>query len=169
MIFDRQYLERYSFGYRPLGTEPPRSVARAGSLAELADKLGIDAAGLTAETERFNNFVRKGVDEDFHRGETRWRLAQDSGAKGRNARLGTLEVPPFYGVEMHPFLGSSSAGLLTNEHAQVIHLRRHPIPGLYAVGVVAARTELGAGYQAGLNIASGMTFGYLAAQHMRAA
>lgn len=169
MIFDRQYLERYSFGYLPVGTELPQSVARADSLGGLAARLGIDAAGLTAEVEGFNAFVRKGVDEDFHRGETRWRLAQDSGTKGRNSRLGTVEAQPFYGVEMHPFLGSSSAGLLTNEHAQVIHQRRHPIPGLYAVGVVAARTELGAGYQAGLNIASGMTFGYLAAQHMRAA
>jgi 3-oxosteroid 1-dehydrogenase len=169
MIFDRQYLERYSFGYLPLGTELPRSVARADSVAELAGKLKIDAAGLTAEVERFNGFVRKGVDEDFHRGETRWRLAADSGTKERNSRLGTIEAPPFYGVETHPFLGSSSAGLLTNEHAQVIHQRRHPIPGLYAVGVVAARTELGAGYQAGLNMASGMTFGYLAAQHMRTA
>jgi 3-oxosteroid 1-dehydrogenase len=168
MIFDRQYLEQYSFGYQPLGAEVPRSVARADSVDELANKLGIDAKGLSEEVARFNEFARNGVDEDFHRGETRWRLAQDSGTKGPNARLGTIETPPFYGVEMHPFLGSSSAGLLTNEHAQVIHQRRHPIPGLYAVGVVAARTELGAGYQAGLNIASGMTFGYLAAQHMRA-
>jgi 3-oxosteroid 1-dehydrogenase len=166
MIFDRQYLEQYSFGYQPLGAEVPRSVARDGSLDALANKLGIDANGLSEEVARFNGFARNGVDEDFHRGETRWRLAQDKETKGPNARLGTIETPPFYGVEMHPFLGSSSAGLLTNEHAQVVHQRRHPIPGLYAVGVVAARTELGAGYQAGLNIASGMTFGYLAAQHM---
>jgi succinate dehydrogenase/fumarate reductase flavoprotein subunit len=166
MIFDSQYLERYSFGYLPVGTELPRSVARADTLAELAGKLGVDAGGLSVEVERFNAFVRNGIDKDFHRGETRWRLAQDSGTQGRNPRLGTIEAAPFYGIEMHPFLGSSSAGLLTNKHAQVIHQRRRPIPGLYAVGVVAARTELGAGYQAGLNIASGMTFGYLAARHM---
>jgi hypothetical protein len=56
---------------------------------------------------------------------------------------------------------------LTNKHAQVLHQRRHPIPGLYASGVAAARTELGAGYQAGLNLASGMTFSCLAIEHMR--
>ena len=68
---------------------------------------------------------------------------------------------------MHPSLGSTSAGLLANANAQVVHQRRHPIPGLYASGVVAARTELGAGYQAGLNLASGMTFSYLAVRHMQ--
>jgi hypothetical protein len=56
--------------------------------------------------------------------------------------------------------------LLTNEDAQVIHQRRRPIPALYATGVVAARTELGAGYQAGQNLASAMTFSYLAIEHM---
>jgi hypothetical protein len=33
-------------------------------------------------------------------------------------------------------------------------------------GVVAARNEIGAGYQAGINLASGMTFSYLAVKHM---
>jgi hypothetical protein len=36
----------------------------------------------------------------------------------------------------------------------VIHQRRHPIPGLYASGNVAAATEHGVGYQAGLSLAS---------------
>ena len=53
-----------------------------------------------------------------------------------------------------------------DEHARVLHQRRRPIPGLYATGVASARTELGAGYQAGLNMASGLTFGMLAAEHM---
>jgi 3-oxosteroid 1-dehydrogenase len=166
LIFDEQYLARYSFGYLPPGAKMPKSVVRADSVRDLATKLGIDPDGLAASVERFNGFARNGVDEDFHRGETHWKLAQDSGSAGRNPRLGTIGSPPYYGIELHPFLGSSSAGLLTNEHAQVIHQRRYPIAGLYAAGVVAARTELGAGYQAGLNIASGMTFGYLAVKHM---
>jgi hypothetical protein len=52
------------------------------------------------------------------------------------------------------------------KNGQVIHQRRTPIAGLYASGIVAARSELGAGYQAGLNLASGMTFSYLAVRHM---
>jgi 3-oxosteroid 1-dehydrogenase len=116
---------------------------------------------------RFNGFAATGVDEDFMRGALRWGLADRSAEGRRNSSLGTLEQPPFYAIELHPSLGSSSAGLLTNAHAQVLHQRRYPIRGLYASGVVAARTELGAGYQAGLNLASGMTFSYLAVQHMK--
>jgi hypothetical protein len=48
----------------------------------------------------------------------------------------------------------------------VIHQRRHPIPGLYASGNAAAATEHGVGYQAGLSLASSMTFSYLAVRHM---
>jgi hypothetical protein len=48
----------------------------------------------------------------------------------------------------------------------VIHQRRYPIPGLYASGNVAAATEQGVGYQAGLSLASSMTFSHLAVRHM---
>jgi 3-oxosteroid 1-dehydrogenase len=147
----------------------PRSVASSGTLAELAAKLGINADGLGQTVARFNRFADAGTDEDFHRGEIRWRLANRSGAKSPNPALGTIAQPPFYGLELHPSLGTSSAGLLTNAHAQVMHQRRRPIAGLYASGVVAARTELGAGYQAGLNLASAMTYGMLAVRHMRSA
>ena len=49
---------------------------------------------------------------------------------------------------------------------RVIHQRRHPIPGLYASGNAVAATEHGVGYQAGLSLASAMTFSYLAVRHM---
>ena len=135
----------------------------------LAEQLGIDAGGLSRTVTRFNDFARTGIDADFHRGERKWRLADGPHERRPNSRLGGIETAPFYGIELHPSLGTSSAGLLTDRHAQVLHQRRHPIPGLYASGVAAARTELGAGYQAGLNLASGMTFSWLAVRHMRGA
>jgi 3-oxosteroid 1-dehydrogenase len=79
--------------------------------------------------------------------------------------LGTLRDAPFYGVQLRP-TGSGSAGLLTNADAQVLGHDRSPITGLYAIGNAAAKTELGVGYQAGLTMASGMTFGLLAARQM---
>ena len=72
---------------------------------------------------------------------------------------------PFYGIALQP-AGGSSAGLLTNRHAQVIQQRRRPMPGLYASGNAASATEQGIGYQAGLSLASSMTFSYLAIRHM---
>jgi 3-oxosteroid 1-dehydrogenase len=164
LIFDRQYLRDFSFANLPVGAPVPKAVPVAATLAELAAKLRLDPDRFCATIERFNRFARAGLDEDFHRGEQRWRLAARDAAKGSSG-LGTIEEPPFYGVELHPTI-ANSAGLLTNIAAQVIHQRRHPIPGLYASGVAATRDEVGAGYQAGLTLSSGMTFSYLAVRHM---
>jgi len=164
LIFDAQYLERYSFANRPVGSIVPRTVACADTLSELATMLCIEAGGLQRTVSRFNGFAASGVDEDFHRGEHQWKLASQLRHPG-NGSLGTVEKPPFYGIELHP-AGGSSAGLLTDVHARVIHQRRSPIPGLYASGNAAATTEQGIGYQAGLSLAAAMTFSYLAVQHM---
>ena len=166
LIFDQQFAKSYSLAHLPVGAAVPSSVARADTIAGLATKLGIDTIGLDRTVERFNGFAAAGADEDFQRGALRWRLA-DRAAEGRkNPSLGALDQPPFYGLELRPSLGTTSAGLLTNAQGQVLHQRRHPIAGLYASGVVAARNEIGAGYQAGINLASGMTFSYLTVKHM---
>jgi 3-oxosteroid 1-dehydrogenase len=165
LIFDAQYLKKYSFANQPAGSDVPKTVARAGNLPELAAKLGIDRDQLEKTVGRFNRSVATGVDGDFHRGENQWKLASAKATRGANGSLGTIEEPPFYGVELHP-TGASSVGLLADERGQVIHQRRHPIPGLYASGNVAAATEHGVGYQAGLSLASSMTFSYLAVRHM---
>ena len=164
LIFDAQYLERYSVANRPVGSVVPRTVARADTLYELAATLRIEPGGLQQTVSRFNRFAASGVDEDFHRGEHQWKLASRPRQPG-NGSLGTVEKPPFYGIELHP-AGGSSAGLLTDAHARVIHQRRRPIPGLYASGNAAAATEQGIGYQAGLSLAAAMTFSYLAVRHM---
>jgi succinate dehydrogenase/fumarate reductase flavoprotein subunit len=168
LIFDQQYPDHYSFANRAAGSAVPDAVARGETVAALATKLGIDPAALTDTVERFNAYARAGADADFHRGESKWCLASGEMRPGKNPSLGAVEKPPFYGVELHPSVGNS-AGLLANRHGQVMHQRHRPIAGLYASGVAAARTEMGAGYQAGLNLASAMTFSYLAVEHMATA
>src|ERR1700751_1720130 len=157
LIFDAQYLRRYFFPTRPSGSAVPETVSRAGNLPELAEKLGIDPEQLKNTVHRFNGFVGKGADDDFHRGEHQWKLAAANTAQSTNGTLGAIEEPPFYGIELRP-AGGSSVGLLTDIRGRVIHQRRHPIPGLYASGNAAAATEQGIGYQAGLSLASSMTF-----------
>jgi succinate dehydrogenase/fumarate reductase flavoprotein subunit len=129
--------------------------------------LEIDADRLCSTVERFNGFVQKGADDDFHRGHIPWsnRAAGDSSQK--NPNLGVISEPPFFGIELLT-TGTSAVGLVTNGQGQVIHLRGHTIPGLYAVGDVAAGRHVGVGYQAGLSLAGAMTFGWLAAQHAAA-
>lgn len=167
LIFDSQFQQRLSFADRPTGAPIPDWVARGETVAELSGKLAIDAAALTRTIERFNEFARTGVDEDFHRGQRHWSVGSPlKRADARNASLGSLSVGPFYGIELHPS-AFAAAGLVANSAAQVMHQRRGPIEGLYAVGNAAAHTEYGVGYQAGHSLTSGMTFGYLAVLHMR--
>jgi hypothetical protein len=172
LIFDQQYVDGFSFIAAPRGSAVPAWVSRADTAQELAAKLAIDPAGLAATVGRFNGFARRGADPDFKRGEAAWCLAKKDVWKPTRAdekyispTLGTLRIPPFYGVELHPSV-FASAGLVANASAQVINQRGAPIAGLYAAGNNAAHTEYGVGYQAGFSLGSGMTFGYLAARHM---
>ena len=161
LIFDHSYASQFSFANRPAGSPIPECVPRAQTLVELAGLLGVEVDGLQATVARFNLFADQGADEDFHRGEQKWRLAGPS----KNRSLGRIETPPFFGVELHP-TNSNSTGLLTDHLGRVMHHRRRAIPGLYATGYAAAPTESGIGYQAGILLAASMTFGYLAARDM---
>ncbi|MFN2646238.1 MAG: FAD-binding protein, partial [Burkholderiales bacterium] len=160
LIFDHQYAQRYIASVA--GARLPTSITAAPTLSELAAKLGIDALGLQATAERFNRFAQQDKDEDFRRGEMAWRLAKEGG-KARS--LGAIDKAPFYGVELQPS-AISSAGLAADARGRVLHVRGQPIPGLYASGNAAARTEYGAGYQAGHSLTSAITFSYLAVQDM---
>ena len=96
-------------------------------------------------------------------------LADRDAIKGGNPinrRLGTLEKPPYYGLRLYPGVFVSSGGVRTNSHGQVVDAHSAGIANLYAVGNVSAHLEYGIGYQAGYSLTSGMTFGYLAVQHM---
>lgn len=161
LIFDQQFADRHSFGGRPPGASIPSWVTRADSVEVLARQLGIDADGLGATLRDFNAGAREGVDRTFRRGQSSWGLNR----YGAASTLGTIDVAPFHGVRLHP-TALSSAGLLADTSARVRHVRGHPMPGLYAVGNAAARTETGSGYQTGFSLASGITFGLIAARHI---
>lgn len=165
LVFDQQFADSCSFAGRPAGAPIPRWVRRSDSIEGLANLLGVDAKNLDRTVRRFNGFVRRGRDEDFGRGELKWTLAKEKRGSAPRS-LGTLQRAPFYGIELSPSV-ASSAGLLTNRHAQVLRFGREPVDGLYAVGNAAAHTEFGSGYQAGLTMASGMTFGLMAGLHMK--
>ena len=168
LIFDDQYAEAFSFAGASVGAPIPEWVSRAETLEDLAEALGIDPGGLARTVDRFNAFARSGLDEDFRRPSRAWTLARRESwgnAGSRNPSLGALERPPFYGLALHPS-GFVSAGLATNRHGQVLDYSDTAIPGLYAAGDAAAKDDHGIGYQAGCSIASGMTFGYLAAHHL---
>lgn len=166
LIFDRGFLEEYSFAGRPPGSPAPHGLPRADTLADLAAQLGIDPATLGETVERFNRGAAAGTDPDFGRGSSAWARRSAGDRSRAHPNLGPVDRRPFYGIELRPS-GLPSTGLLTNDRAQVIHVGGEPIEGLYACGNVAAPTDYGTGYQAGLSLASGITFGFLAGEHAR--
>jgi hypothetical protein len=112
LVFDQQYVDGFSFIDAPRGSRIPAWVSQADTLAELAGLLRVDPEGLAAAVERFNGFARKGVDDDFARGQAAWTLAKKdlwkptrSDEQYINPSLGTLRVPPFYGVELCVCIG----------------------------------------------------------------
>lgn len=163
-IFDRQYLAKYGLPPLPPSAEIPEWIPHAQTIPDLARILGVDEGGLAATAERFNHFAASGDDEDFRRGHMPWSRQAAGDSSQINPNLGPISEPPFFGLEMLPINGNS-VGLQTDANGQVLHLRGHAIPGLYACGEVAAWLHVGIGYQAGLSLAGGMTFGWLAAQH----
>ncbi len=168
VIFDQQHRDRTAFANIDAGTPlPDPPFVKGDSLVELADQLHIDAGGLRSTVERFNAGCASGVDVDFGRGDkasTRDMYgALDAEA---NPLLGTLEVGPFYGLEVSPIgLGVNHGGLHINKNAQVRHVRGHAIEGLYSAGNAVAHTDYGPVYLSGAANARGLVWGYIAARH----
>jgi 3-oxosteroid 1-dehydrogenase len=170
LIFDGQFVENFAFAGHEPGSAPPAWVARADTLEDLAAILNIVPQGLRRTAERFNGFVREGVDLDFNRGGKKWKQARPEAIKTGspvNRALGSIEKPPFYGIEMFPAPVVPSGGLRTSARAQVMNARGEPVPGLYAVGNAAAHLEFGMGYQAGISLMSALTFGYVCIEHLK--
>ncbi len=70
MIFDEYYHQRYAFLSTPPGGEYPSIVESAPTLEALADKCGIDPAGLAKTVREYNPEAAKGRDPWFGRGTT---------------------------------------------------------------------------------------------------
>ncbi len=165
VVVDQQFRDRYMFVTLVPGQRTPAWVPTAPTLAELAAKLGVDAAGLEATVARFNDFAREGRDADFGRGASAYDHFYGDPAHAPNPNLGTLEKPPFYALEVQPGALGTKGGPRTDADGRVLHVSGAPIAGLYAAGNVMAGVT-GAGYPgAGSTISVGMTWGLRAARH----
>ena len=168
LIFDQNYRDRYPLGSFTPGMDlPPELVTQADTPRELAEKLGIDAGNFEQTIARYNQHAAQGKDPDFGSGHYPWtqRLAGDMSFD--NPNVGPLDKAPYYGVKLVPVgVGINSHGLRTDTHARVVHLRGHPIPGLYAVGNSASLLDLGGGYQSGTSNMRAITWGFIAGQHL---
>lgn len=144
--------------------KPPEWITTGKTLAELAQKIGIDAAQLKQTVERFNSQVAAGSDPDFRRGESANDLWWgDPAFRGdRRATLGPLGDGPYYAIEVKSGALGTKGGPLTDVDARVLNVDGHPIHGLFAAGNVMA-SPMGMTYGgAGGTLGPGMVFGYRA-------
>ena len=160
LIWDEQHHSKYGLGLTPPGGEyPPDIVKCASSLSDLGTLLGIDAEVLAATAASFNSGAREGQDPEFGRGTVRFvqRFCGDP-HHAPSPVLGPIEAPPFFGTRLKLVgTGIGSSGLHADGHGRVLDTAGAPIPGLHAVGSVAALTTMGSGYNSGFALSRGLT------------
>ncbi|MFD4194734.1 3-oxosteroid 1-dehydrogenase [Amycolatopsis thermoflava] len=172
LIFDQRYRDRYMFtGVGPRQKLPGRwfkagIVAKAPTLGELAARIEVPTAALESTVERFNGFARRGIDEDFRRGQSAYDHYYGDPRHKPNPSLGPLDKAPFYAVKIVPGDLGTKGGLRTDTHARVLREDGSVIPGLYAAGNTSAAV-MGHTYAGpGATIGPAMVFGFLASRHL---
>ena len=91
----------------------------ADTLEELADLIGVDKDAFLATIARYNELVKAGEDEDFHK---------------PSEFLFPVEESPFYAAKVGVALLAIVGGLSVNTSLQVLNTEKKTIPGLYATG-----------------------------------
>jgi 3-oxosteroid 1-dehydrogenase len=176
MIFDARYRHHYAVGLLPPGKiqsdeRMPREyrdggfLHRAGSIAELAALIGVDAQALADTVARHNDFARSGKDLDFGRGDSLSDRYYSDPTVGPNPSLAPIVAAPFYALAIYPGDLGTKGGLQCDEFARVLREDGSVIEGLYATGNSSA-SVMGDTYPgAGATIGPSMTFAYVAARH----
>ena len=123
---------------------------QADTIEDLAKQMGLPKDAVVASVERYNELAHQGSDDDFGK---------------RADRLFPLETPPFYACEFGDAgMLVCMGGLECDLDLHVVDDDKNPIPGLYVAG-----NTMGGHYaveypvtEAGISLATAMTFGRLA-------
>ena len=172
LIADHRTIRRYGLGFAkpfPLPLLPHlRSgyLLRGKTLAELAQRAGIDGAQLEKTVAEFNQGAVDGKDLQFRRG---WRVYNRFlGDKTHqpNPCVAPVAKGPFYAVKVVMGDLGTFAGVKTDAQARVLDAQGRPIEGLFAAGNDNA-SVMGGGYPGGgITLGPAMTFGFVAAEFM---
>jgi len=126
-------------------------IKKAGTIEELAGKLGVDATGLYTTIQKYNNYSQHGSDAEFGRAPT---------------SMSPIVSPPYYGTELCMNIINTHGGPVHNAAAQVIGIDDKPIPRLYAAGELGS--FFGHLYQGGSNFPEALAFGRIAGRNAAA-
>lgn len=174
LIADHRAIRRYGLGFVKPFPLPMGGHLRSGYLkkgrtpAELARQIGVDPAALEETIRNYNADAQFGRDPQFGRGSKAYNRYQGDALHGPNPCVAPLRTSPFYAIKLVPGDLGSFMGIKTNENAQVVDAQGAPIAGLYAAGNDAASIMGGEYTGAGITLGPGLTFGFIAAQHIAA-
>ena len=136
---------------------PQVSMAKADSVEELADALGIDRAGLTGTVREFNAAVRGGPFDPT--------VLDGKSAVGieppKSNWAQPISEPPFLGYAVTCGITFTFGGLSVDASARVTDAGARPIAGLYAAGEIAAGLFYD-NYPGGAGLMAGAVFGRIA-------
>ncbi len=172
LLADHAAIRHYGLGFvkpfpMPLGPHLRNGYLKRGKTVEaLAKQIGVDPATLAATVRQYNDAAQFGRDPEFGRGSKAYNRYQGDALHAPNPCVAPLAAGPFYALKLVPGDLGSFMGIRTNEHAQVVSGDGEPIPGLYAAGNDAASIMGGEYNGAGITLGPGLTFGYVAGNHI---
>ena len=129
---------------------------QAATLAELAEKLGLDPAALAATVEDYHAALRPGPDDAPARGHT------EGLAPPKSRWALPIKTPPFGAYPMRPGVTFSYFGVKVDASARVILADGRASADVFAAGAIMAANILGRGYLAGMGLTIGTVFGRIA-------
>lgn len=172
LIADHRAIRRYGLGFVKPFPLPLTNHLRSGYLkkgktvGDLAKQIGVSPDALNETVKRYNDQAQYGRDPEFGRGSKAYNRYQGDALHSPNPCVAPLKDGPFYAIKLVPGDLGSFMGLKTNEHAQVVTNEGTPIPGLYAAGNDACSIMGGEYCAAGITLGPGLTFGYIAGNHI---
>jgi succinate dehydrogenase/fumarate reductase flavoprotein subunit len=174
LVCDRRTLAKYGLGFAKPAPMPLGPLLRNGyllkgrSLAELAGKAGIDAAGLEQTVRDYNLGAVQGEDRQFGRGTTRFNRYLADPQHTPNPCVAPLGEGPYFAVKVIMGDLGTFDGIRTSVVGEVLGTDERAIEGLYAVGNDRA-SIMGGNYPgAGITLGPIMTFGYITGRHLAA-
>ncbi|MFR2496415.1 MAG: FAD-binding protein, partial [Christensenellales bacterium] len=128
-----------------------KNIWAADTIEELAQKAGIDAAGLTATVEAYNKACAGEAEDSF--GRTENMIALENGGM-------------IYAIKTMPYVMMTNGGVAMNENANIIREDGTPIVGLYQCGEQVGSDNI-AGHSSVGGMAHGncMTWGMISAEN----
>lgn len=172
LICDRTAIAKYGLGYAKPAPMPLAPLLRsgylqkAGTLAELAAKVGIDPHGLAETVRAHNAGARYGEDPEFGRGSTSFNRYLADPEHKPNPCVAPIERGPFYALKVIMGDLGTFDGIRTSVAGEVLDGQGAAIPGLYAVGNDRASVMGGSYPGAGITLGPIMTFGYITGRHL---